>query len=81
MSSISVLPGVGTAPAVVAVAVLPDGSAAPMRVPINVAGAPVVPMTDASAQAFAAAVASLSAVLLPRAPNRQHGALLFGLPI
>ncbi len=80
MSSIPVLPGVGTADANIAVVVLPSGIAASARVPIASAGIGLVTMTDASAQAFAAAAQALLSVLSPRLPAPQQGPFFFGFP-
>lgn len=67
MPSISVLPGIGTVPVNVAAGVQqPGGAAVPSHVAISAIAAPLTPMTEATAQAFAAAVAALSAVLLPQ---------------
>ena len=81
MSSIPVLPGVGTQPASIAVAILPDGSAAPLHGALSSSGTSVAPMTDASAQAFAIAVAAFVAALMPQAVIAQKGPFVFGFPL
>ncbi len=80
MSSISVQPGVGTAPVNFAVVVLPSGIEASARVPIASAGVGFATMSDASAQAFAAAAQALLGVLSPRLPAPQSGPFFFGFP-
>ena len=78
MSSISVQPGIGTAPVNFAVVVLPNGVVASARVPIAAAGTGIAAVTDASAQAFAAAAQALLSVLSPRLPPPQSGPFFFG---
>ena len=79
-SSISVLPGVGTAPVEVAVGLGPGGAAAPSHATASADGLTTTPVTDASVQAFAAAAATLSSVIMPKLSLPQLGPFIFGYP-